>query len=89
MALGAEPGQVVGMVVRQGLGMAVAGVAAGTGAAWLLAGLMSGLLYGVAPQDPVTFVSVPALFTAVALFACWVPAARAARVRPASALRYD
>jgi predicted permease len=89
MALGAEPGQVVGMVVRQGLGMAVAGVAAGTGAAWLLAGLMSGLLYGVAPQDPVTLVSVPALFTAVALFACWVPAARASRIRPASALRYD
>jgi ABC-type lipoprotein release transport system permease subunit len=55
----------------------------------MLTSLMTGLLYGVEPQDPRTFVSVPVLFTAVALLACWLPAVRASRVRPASALRYD
>ena len=61
----------------------------GTGVAWFLTDLMGGLLYGVTPQDPLTFASVPALFVAVALLASWLPAARAARVRPASALRYE
>ena len=89
LALGAEAGQVIGLVVRQGMLMAVAGVAVGTGAAWFMTDLMQGLLYGVTAQDAATFVSVPALFTAVALLACWLPAARAARVRPASALRYE
>ncbi len=89
MALGAEKGQVVGMMVRQGMAMAVAGVAVGTGVAWFLTGLMSGLLHGVAPQDPMTFVTVPTLFTAVALAACWVPAVRASRVHPSTALRYE
>jgi putative ABC transport system permease protein len=89
LALGAETGQVVSMVVRQGMVMAVLGVAVGTGAAWFMTDLMAGLLYGVTPQDPVTFVSVPGAFVAVALLACWLPAARAARVRPASALRYE
>ena len=89
LALGAETGQVIGLVVRQGMLMALAGVAVGTGAAWFMTDLMQGLLYGVTAQDATTFVSVPALFTAVALLACWLPAARAARVRPASALRYE
>lgn len=89
MALGAEKGQVVGMMVRQGMAMAVAGVAVGTGVAWFLTGSMSGLLHGVAPQGPMTFVTVPTLFTAVALAACWVPAARASRVRASTALRYE
>jgi ABC-type antimicrobial peptide transport system permease subunit len=89
MALGAEAGQVVGLVVRQGMFTALAGVAVGTGVAWFMTDLMSGLLYGVAPQDPAIFASVPVLFTAVALLACWVPAMRASRVRPASALRYE
>jgi predicted permease len=89
MALGAETGQVVGMVVRQGMTMALAGVVVGTVGAWFVTDLMAGLLYGVAPQDAATFVSVPALFAAVALVACWVPAARASRVRPSSALRYE
>ncbi len=89
LALGAEAGQVIGLVVRQGVLMAIAGVVVGTGAAWFMTDLMQGLLYGVTAQDATTFVSVPALFTAVALLACWIPAARAARVRPASALRYE
>jgi len=89
MVLGAEGGQVVGMVVREGMIMALTGVVVGTAAAWFLSGLMAGLLYGVAPRDPATFTVVPALFAAVALVACFVPAARAARVRPASALRHS
>lgn len=89
LALGAERGQVVKMVVRQGLGMAVVGVAIGTGVAWFLTDLMTGILYGVTPQDPLTFVSVPAIFVLVALLACLLPAARATRVSPATALRYE
>ena len=88
MALGAESGRMIGMVVREGMLMALAGVVVGTGGAWLLTGLMSSLLYGVAPQDPVTFVSVPVLFLMVSLLACCLPAMRAARIRPASALRH-
>jgi predicted permease len=89
LALGAESRQVAGMVVRQGFLMAAVGVAAGTTISWFLGDLMAGLLYGVTPQDPITFASVPAVFLVVALVACWVPAARASRVRPASALRSD
>ena len=89
LALGAESGRVVGMVVRQGLGMAIAGVVVGTAFAWFMTDLMAGMLYGVAPKDPLTFVSVPVLFVAVALIACWLPAMRATRVRPATALRFD
>lgn len=87
MALGADAGTVVSMVVRQGMGMALAGVGLGVGAAWGLTRFMQGMLFGVTPQDPLTFLSVPALFTLVALAACWVPAVRASRVRPAVALR--
>ena len=88
MALGAEAGRMIGMVVREGMLMAMAGVAVGTGAAWLMSDLMSVLLHGVAPHDRATFVAVPALFVVVALLACWLPATRAARIRPATALRH-
>lgn len=87
MALGADGGRVVGMVVRQGMGMALVGVAIGVGAALGLTRFMQGMLYGVTPQDAATFASVPLLFGGVALVACWIPAMRAARVRPAVALR--
>jgi predicted permease len=89
MALGAERGSVVGLVVRQGMVMAVLGVAIGTGLALGLTRFMEGMLYGVDSQDPATFLAVPALFGAVALLACWIPAARAARVAPSTALRYE
>ena len=89
MALGARTGQVVGLVVRQGMIMALAGVAVGTGIAWFATDLMTGMLYGVEAQDPQTFIAVPALFAVVALLACWIPAGRAARVRPSDALRYE
>jgi predicted permease len=87
MALGADRGRVVGMVVKQGMRMALVGVALGVGGAFGLTRFMQGMLYGVTPGDPVTFLSVPILFAAVALLACWIPAARAAKVRPAVALR--
>jgi putative ABC transport system permease protein len=89
MALGAETGRVIRMVVAQGMAMAVLGVAMGTGVSWFMTDLMAGLLYGVTPQDPATFASVPALFVSVALLACWLPASRASRVQPSTALRYD
>jgi putative ABC transport system permease protein len=89
MALGAEAGRVTGMVIRQGMTMAIAGVLIGTGIAWFMTDLMAGLLYAVSPQDTATFAAVPAVFAVVALVACWIPAARAARVRPSTALRYE
>jgi putative ABC transport system permease protein len=89
LALGARAGQVVGLVVRQGFAAALSGVLAGTVVAWYLADTVSGLLYGVEAQDPVTFASVPALLLAVSLIACWLPAVRATRVRPATALRHE
>jgi putative ABC transport system permease protein len=89
MALGARTGQVVGLVVRQGMLMAIAGVTTGVVLALVLSSFLSGLLYGVSPQDPVTYLSVAVAFSVVALIACWIPAARAARIRPANALRYE
>jgi predicted permease len=89
MALGAERGMVVGMVVKQGMKMALLGVCLGAVAAFGLTRLMEGMLYGVAPRDPLTMIGAPLLFCTVALAACWVPAARAARVPPTEALRSD
>ncbi len=87
MALGADRGRVVGMVVRQGMAMSLVGVGIGVVAAGALTRFMQGMLYGVTAQDPATFAAVPVAFAAVALLACWIPALRAARVRPAVALR--
>jgi putative ABC transport system permease protein len=89
MALGAESRDVVRLMVRQGMVMAMIGVAVGTGAAVSFTRLMTGMLYGVEPTDLATFTEVPALFLVVAFLACWVPAARASRVHPADALRYE
>jgi predicted permease len=89
MALGAESGDVVRIMVRQGMVMAILGVAVGTAAAFSLTRLMEGMLYGVEATDPGTFTLVPTLFLVVALLACWIPAYRAARVDPADALRYE
>jgi putative ABC transport system permease protein len=69
--------------------MALAGIVVGVAIAWTLSGVMSGMLYGVSPQDPTTFLTVPALLMTAALLASWLPALRATRVRPAAALRWD
>jgi len=89
MALGAGRGRVVGMVVREGMRMALAGVGVGVVVALGMTRLMQGMLFGVGPQDSVTFATVPAVFGVVALLACWIPAVRAARVQPAEALRSE
>jgi putative ABC transport system permease protein len=89
LALGAEAGQLRNMVVRQGMGLALAGVVVGLGAAWGVSRLMESLLFGVKPRDPIVFVVVPVALTAVALLAVWLPARRALRVDPAIALRHE
>jgi putative ABC transport system permease protein len=87
LAIGAEPRGVRSMVLRQGLALSFAGVAVGLGSALLLARLVEGLLHGVAPHDPVTFVTVPVVLVAVAIVASFVPAWRATRISPVVALR--
>jgi putative ABC transport system permease protein len=89
VALGAEPRQVVGLVVRGGLGLAVAGVAVGAVAAWGASRVLGSLLYGVQPSDPVTFAAAALLLFAVAALAAWLPARRATRVDPTEALRAE
>ena len=89
MALGARRGAIVGMVVRQGMTVAVAGIAVGIAAALGLTRLMATLLFDVKPNDPLTFVAVAALLTLAALAASWLPAWRASHVDPLEALRYE
>jgi predicted permease len=89
MALGAERGSVVGMVVRQGVAMAGTGLALGLAAALVLTRGLESLLYGVPPRDPVTFATVAGLFAMVALAAAWLPARRAAATDPVRALRTE
>ncbi|HEY1249964.1 MAG TPA: ABC transporter permease [Thermoanaerobaculia bacterium] len=89
IALGARPGDVRRMLLREGARLAAFGVVLGLGGALLLTRLMSSLLYGVGPRDPITFLLVPAVLAAVALAATDVPARRASRVDPMRALRSD
>jgi predicted permease len=89
LALGAQSRNILRMVVRQGLGLALAGAAVGLVGALIVSHLMAGLLYGVRPTDPFTFAGVALLLIAVALLACYIPARRAIRVDPLVALRYE
>jgi predicted permease len=89
MALGAQPREVVALVVGEGARPVVAGAAIGIGAAFALTRLMTSLLYGVDPGDPLTLVGVAALLAIVALAATLVPARRATRVDPVGALRAE
>jgi len=89
LALGARRGTILQMVLRQGLGLAMAGAGLGLVGSVIMSHLMAGLLYGVMPTDPLTFVGVTLLLTGVALAACYIPARRAMRVDPMIALRSE
>lgn len=89
LAVGADRGQVLGLVLKQGLGLAGAGIAVGIIAAFLLTRLMQSLLFQVRPNDPWTFVTVSAALIAVSLLASALPAFRATRVSPLIALRTE
>ena len=89
MALGADSGSVRNMIVRQGMGVAVVGIAIGLASAFGLTRVIASLLFGVSAKDPAVFVIVPVLLSAVALVGVWLPARRAARIDPLSALRTE
>ena len=89
MAIGAGRPSVVGLVVWSGMRLAMIGLAIGAVAAAAVSGLLSGLLYGVHPRDPATFVLILGLLAAVALAASLIPARRASRVDPVTALRWE
>ncbi len=89
MALGAGRGQVLWMVLRQGLAVTAAGIAMGIAGTLALTRLLADFLYGVKPGDPLTLVAVSTVMAIVALMACVIPAMRATRVDPSVALRYE
>jgi predicted permease len=88
-ALGAQGEDVLGMVLREGLRLAMAGAGIGIVGALFVSHLMAGVLYGVRAKDPLTFAGVAILLIAVAMLACYVPARRALRVDPMVAVRYE
>ena len=89
LALGAQPSQVTRMVVLRGMGLVLAGIVVGTASAAGLARFISSLLFGVETSDPAAFLVVPAILLAVAFIAVLVPALRASKVDPLTALRYE
>jgi putative ABC transport system permease protein len=89
LALGASRSNILRIVLRQGLGLAVVGAAVGLVCSLIVSHLMASLLYGVRPTDPLTFASVAFLFLGVAVLACYLPARRAMKVDPMFALRYE
>jgi predicted permease len=89
MALGAQQGHVLRLIMRQGFSLAAAGVAAGVALALVLMRFLESLLFAVRPVDPVTFACVAFLLMLVSLVACYLPARRAMRVDPVVALRYE
>lgn len=89
MALGAQPAQVLRMVVREGMLLACVGMAGGLIAASALARVLGKLLFEIKPTDPATFIAVGILLVLVSLAACYIPARRAMKVHPMVALRYQ
>ena len=89
MALGAQPGQVRGMILRESTALALAGIVVGVGASSMLTRLVKSMLYGIQPWDPITMIGGIFILLAVALAASWIPARRAARVQPMDALRHE
>lgn len=89
MALGGTARDVLRLVIQQGLRMLLGGLAIGLVAALAITRVMTRLLVGISPSDPLTYVLVALLLSAIALLACWIPARRATRVDPGMALRYE
>jgi ABC-type antimicrobial peptide transport system permease subunit len=89
MALGAEPGRVLRMVLGAAWWLTMVGILAGLGAALSMGRLVASMLYGLAPYDPSTLVGAALLLMVVALGASWIPARRAARIDPMVALRSE
>jgi putative ABC transport system permease protein len=89
LALGAQGSDVLRLVVKQGITLAVLGIALGLAGAFALTRSMASLLFGVGPSDPLTFIGISALLALVALAACWIPARRAMKTDPLVALRQE
>jgi ABC-type antimicrobial peptide transport system permease subunit len=89
LALGAQPGQVRRMILRESTYLTLTGIVAGVGGALACMRLVRSMLYGVTPNDPATILAGMAVLIAVALAATWIPARRAAGVQPMEALRHE
>jgi ABC-type antimicrobial peptide transport system permease subunit len=89
LAIGAPPGEIRRLILVHAMKAVVLGTAIGLGAAFGLTHVLSNLLFGVTPRDPVTFVTAPLVFGAVALLATWLPVRRATAIDPVATLRSD
>jgi putative ABC transport system permease protein len=89
IALGAQPANVLKLIIKQGMTLALVGVVIGLGASFALTRVIKSLLFNVSATDALTFVGVSLTLTLVALLACWIPARRATKVDPIIALRYE
>ena len=89
MALGAQVGNILALILRQGLALILVGVVAGLGGAWAATRLLGSFLFGVSTTDPITFGSIAFVLIAVAWSACYIPARRATKIDPMAALKYE